>query len=358
MHWTELGERALPLLAFVLFISVVAELASRAGVFEVLADRMAGVARGSVPVLWLLVVVLATVATAVLSLDTTAVLLTPVVLALAAQLELPPMVFAFTTVWLANTASLFLPVSNLTNLLSLHVLDYSAPDFVRLTWPAALAAVAVTVIALAVFFHRSLRGRYDRAPLPHPHDRVLLGLALVVCAALGVAFALGAEIAIASGLGAAVLLVAFVLRDRAGLSWALVPVPLLLGLAVLLLLGEAVRAGGLLDGLSRAAGSGAGAADLLRLSGLGAVGSNLIGNLPAYLALEPSVHADPDRLAALLVGVNVGPVITPWASIATLLWSSRCRAAGVEVDWRGFVLRGLVLAPVAVLASTLALAVG
>ena len=357
MHWTELGERALPLLAFVLFISVVAELASRAGAFEVLADRMAVVARGSVPVLWLLVVVLATVATAVLSLDTTAVLLTPVVLALAAQLGLPPMVFAFTTVWLANTASLFLPVSNLTNLLSLHVLGYSAPEFVGLTWPAAVTAVVVTVVALALFFRRSLVGRYERAPRAHPHDRALLVVALVVCLALGVAFALGAEIAVASGLGALALVVVFVVRDRAGLTWALVPSRLLVGLAVLLLLGEAVRAGGLLDGLSRAAGSGTGLADLLRLSGLGAVGSNLIGNLPAYLALEPSAHATPDRLAALLVGVNVGPVVAPWASIATLLWASRCRAAGVEVDWRGFVLRGLVLAPVAVVASTLALSI-
>ena len=161
MQWAELGERALPLLAFVLFISVVAELSARAGVFEAIADRLALLARGSVVGLWLLVVLLATVATAVLSLDTTAVLLTPVVLALAAQLGLSPMVFAFTTVWLANTASLFLPVSNLTNLLSLHVLDETGPEFVRLTWPAAVTAVVVTVIALAVFFRSSLRGRYD-----------------------------------------------------------------------------------------------------------------------------------------------------------------------------------------------------
>ena len=127
--------------------------------------------------------VLATVATAVLSLDTTAVLLTPVVLALAAQLGLPPMVFAFTTVWLANTASLFLPVSNLTNLLSLHVLDETGPEFVRLTWPAAVTAVLVTVVALAGFFRGSLRGRYDREPPPHPHDRLLLVVSFVVWSA-------------------------------------------------------------------------------------------------------------------------------------------------------------------------------
>jgi arsenical pump membrane protein len=356
--WAELGERALPLLAFVLFVSVVAELASRAGVFEVLADRMALLAGSSVVGLWLLVVVLATAATAVLSLDTTAVLLTPVVLALAAQLELDPMVWAYTTVWLANTASLFLPVSNLTNLLSVHVLDIDAPDFVALTWPAAVTAVVVTVAALAVLFRRSLRGRYDRAPLPHPHDRVLLVVAFVVCGALAVAFALGAEIAIGSGLGALVLVVAFAARDRAGLTRALVPGRLLAGLALLLVLGEAVRAAGVLDGLSGVTGSGTGGADLLRLAGVGAFGSNLIGNLPAYLALEPVVGTVPDRLAALLVGVNVGPLVTPWASLATLLWASRCRAAGVEVDWWAFARRGLVLAPLAVVASTIALTLG
>ena len=61
----------------------------------------------------------AVTSTAVLSLDTTAVLVTPVVLALARQLGLDVALFAYTAVWLANTASLFLPVSNLTNLLAL-----------------------------------------------------------------------------------------------------------------------------------------------------------------------------------------------------------------------------------------------
>lgn len=57
--------------------------------------------------------------TVLLGLDTTAVLLTPVVLSMSVQLDLPTMPFALLTVWLANTASLLLPVSNLTNLLAL-----------------------------------------------------------------------------------------------------------------------------------------------------------------------------------------------------------------------------------------------
>lgn len=128
MQWQDLADRVVPILGFLLCITVVAELADRIGVFALLADQVAVLARGSVARLWGLVVVLATLSTAVLSLDTTAVL-TPVVLALATQLGLDRAVFAYTTVWLANTASLVLPVSNLTNLLALHVLRLDAPAF-------------------------------------------------------------------------------------------------------------------------------------------------------------------------------------------------------------------------------------
>ncbi len=112
--------RIAPVLVFLIAVTVIAELADKAKVFDVAAREAAHLARGRVWRLWLLVVVLATGLTIVLSLDTCAVLLTPVVLAMARQLDIPPKLFAFTTVWLAGTASLLLPVSNLTNLLALH----------------------------------------------------------------------------------------------------------------------------------------------------------------------------------------------------------------------------------------------
>ena len=56
-----------------------------------------------------------------------------------------------TTVWLANTASLLLPVSNLTNLLALHrfsALGLGHKGYISLAlWPA-LAAIAATVCVL------------------------------------------------------------------------------------------------------------------------------------------------------------------------------------------------------------------
>jgi arsenical pump membrane protein len=58
------------------------------------------------------------VTTAVLSLDTTVVLLTPVVFATAARLDIRAQPHVYACTHLANSASLLLPVSNLTNLLA------------------------------------------------------------------------------------------------------------------------------------------------------------------------------------------------------------------------------------------------
>ena len=81
--FVDLANRVGPILVFLVAITVVAELADGIGLFAIIARWAAVLGRGSVLGLWLLVVIVATVATAVLSLDTTAVLLTPVVLVLA-----------------------------------------------------------------------------------------------------------------------------------------------------------------------------------------------------------------------------------------------------------------------------------
>ncbi|GMA96760.1 hypothetical protein GCM10025881_35840 [Pseudolysinimonas kribbensis] len=148
----DVGDRVWPILLFVVAITVVAELAAEAGLFASLAARLALASGGRTVVLWLLVVVMAVVSTAFLSLDTTAVLLTPVVVLLARHAGLSPLPFALTTVWLANTGSLVLPVSNLTNLLARRVLGPDPLRFVTLLAPAAVVAVLVPCVIIAIVF--------------------------------------------------------------------------------------------------------------------------------------------------------------------------------------------------------------
>ncbi|MDT3343894.1 SLC13 family permease [Microbacterium aquilitoris] len=352
----DVAERVLPILAFVVAVTIVAELAAKAGVFDVTASWLARLSRGRTALLWVLVVVLAVVTTAFLSLDTTAVLLTPVVIAVARANGLPPLPFALTTVWLANTASLVLPVSNLTNLLALARMPGAADpaSFVLLLGPSAAVAILVTVGLLWSFHRRSLVGIFTVAAPPRVSDRVQLVAASIVVLALLPMLVSGIEPWIPATGAAVALLVLFAWRSPRALGIRLVPWSLLVFAAGLFSAVAALEAWGSGQLATALAGSGSEPLDLLRMSGTALVTANGLDNLPAYLLLETTADT-PERLAALLIGVNAGPLITPWASLATLLWHQRLVAADVHLPWRRFVLWGLVAAPLVVAAATVPL---
>lgn len=351
-----LAQRVWSPLAFVVAITVVTELSAAAGLFRFVAERTTRWGRGRAWLLWLLVVALAVTATIFLSLDTTAVLLTPVVVLVAHHVGLPPLPFALTTVWMANTASLLLPVSNLTNLLAQHELGgYRPADFAALMLAPSIVAMVVPLVWIFVFFRRDLARRYTSGAIRPSTDRVLLVSSAVTVSALLPLLVTGVPVWIPTGAAALVLIVLFRIRQQRLALHTLVPWRLLMLAAGLFLVVQAGHSLGLGALLASAAGGGDTPLDLLRLSGAGALGANAINNLPAYLALEP-IAGDPVRLAALLIGVNVGPLLTPWASLATLLWHERLVALGVTISWGRYLLFGLAAAPVTVVCATLALA--
>ena len=355
----DLGQRVGPVMAFLVAITIVAEIADIAGVFDVAGHWAARRGRHRTLLLWLLLVVLSCLATIVLSLDTTAVLLTPVVIAVARQLGLSAVPFVMTTVWLANTASLLLPVSNLTNLLALHhfsLLGLGTSGYLRLALRPALASIVATVVVLGVLHHRTLRGRYELDAPPEPHDRVLLLVAGAVCVALGPAFVSGITPAIPAAVAAAVLVVVLGVRSRGALRTVKVPWLMVLGVCVLFVVVDVAGRHGLNTLLASWVGTGTSGPDLLRLSGIGAASANAVNNLPAYRALEPVASSDPRRLMALLVGVNCGPLVTIWASLATLLWRDRCRKGWVAIPVGTFAWQGLLCAVASVGAAVAALA--
>ncbi|MGO4235191.1 SLC13 family permease [Pseudarthrobacter sp. YAF2] len=350
----ELAGRTIPILAFVLAMSLVTELVDEAGLFRVVTDRLAAMGRGRVFTLWLLVVAVATVATVFLSLDTTAVLVTPVVVLLAVHARIPPLPFALTSIWLANTASLLLPVSNLTNLLAQDRLGLTPWRFAGLVWAPAVVGLLVPLILLWLAFRRDLRGNYGPQPAHPVRDRTLLKAAAVTLLVLLPALVSGVPVQYPALAAASVLLAVFLRRRPSALRWSMVPWrPLMLTVGLFMLM-ETLHAQGLTTLLAGIAGSGDGLPALLQLAGLGAGAANAANNLPAYLALEP-VAGSPARLAALLIGVNLGPLVSPWASLATLLWHERLRVLNVPVRWGGFAVAGLVAVVLTVPLAVLAL---
>ncbi|WP_327036078.1 SLC13 family permease [Micromonospora ureilytica] len=351
--------RILPLLLFLGTVIVLAELTAVAGVFDVLASRLAIASRGSWAALFLLCGGLATVTTLVLNLDTTAVLLTPVLLALARNLRVPAAPLAVTTVWLANTASLLLPVSNLTNLLAADRVGLSPLAYAERMALPQLAAVAVTMALLWYAWWRRERpvgGRFVPPARHVPADPVLHRTALAGCLLFVAGILAGVEIEFASTVALALVLLGFVVRSPATLRPGLVPVRLLLFVTGLFLVVQTLGRHGLDDLVGGLLGADGGALGALRAGSTGALLSNTVNNLPAYLAGESVLPSgDHTRLLALLIGTNVGPLAAPWASLATLLWFERCRAAGVSVPVTRFVLTSTVLAITGTLAAVGAL---
>lgn len=354
--------RILPILIFLGTVVVLAELTAVAGVFDALAARVAITARGSYRTLFWLCVGFASVTTIALNLDTTAVLLTPVMIALARTLGVPPTPLAMTTVWLANTASLLLPVSNLTNILASGRIGLAAvPWAARMWWPQ-LVAIVITMLLLWWWYWRPARAGADPFTPPPPHvppDPVLYRVAFGACLLFVAGILAGVEIGLASGVAAAILVAGFAVRARRSLTPRLVPWRLLVFVTGLFLVVQTIGRHGLDAVMGALIGGDPGAEGALRAGGVGALFANVVNNLPAYVAGEAVIAANHHtQLLALLVGTNVGPLATPWASLATLIWYERCRAAGVAVPLGRFVATSAALAALGTTATVAALLIG
>jgi arsenical pump membrane protein len=271
------------------------------------------------------------------------------------------MPFALAAVWLANTASLTLPVSNLTNLLASHELGHPSPvTWLRSFGLPSLVAIAVTCAALALIARRHVRGRYRLEERSATPDRALWWVAATTVGALLPALLLPVAPWIPATVAAVVLLVAAATRRNVDATswrapWRDVPWGLVVFASGLFVAADAIEQGVLKHLDIPDLGEGAGAA--FAASGVALIAANVLDNLPAYLLLEPLTTSDL-ALKAVLVGVNVGPLVTPWASLATLLWHRQLSALGVEVPWKRYMAWGAVLAPIAVAATTGALLLG
>lgn len=361
-HAGEEAARLGPVIGFLAAVLVLAQLCDDEGLFRACGAWMARTAAGRPRRLLAQVFVVASVITAVLSLDATVVLLTPVVFATAARLgaRAKPHVYACTH--LSNTASLLLPVSNLTNLLAFASSGLSFARFAALMTLPWLVAIGVEYVVLRRWFASDL----DASAVPgagttgDTPEMPLFALVTVVCTLVGfvATSAFGLNPAWAALAGALALAVRALVRRRTtvraiGRSAA---VPFL---AFVLALGVVVRAvvdNGLASVLAHVVPDGTGLLALLGLAALAAVLANVINNLPAVLVLLPlAAPGGPGAVLAVLLGVNIGPNLTYAGSLATLLWRRIVHAHDAAVDLREFTLLGLLVVPAALALSVVAL---
>jgi arsenical pump membrane protein len=366
------------ILAFLVAVMLLAGLAELAGVFTWAARITLVTARGRGWLLLVNVFVLGAVITLFLSLDVTAVVLTPLVCALVLPLRIDARPFVFACAFVANTASLALPVSNLTNMLVYDLLRIGFWDFVRYLALPNLVALALTLTLLVtLYWHRlPTEVRVERDHLFHLPSTAFFRWSLTALAlTVGALFIAGLQgwpfwpfaFAGAAALAVVALAKRWVTPAQAQhtVAWGLPPFVV----AMYVVVAGVYRAlAPALVTLPETLANLPGPLPILGAIGITAVGANAVNNLPLALTAIQLLRSVPpdtalsggaslrDSLAfGTLIGVNVGPNLAVTGSLATMLCLASARRQGIRISAWDFTRAGLVVTPPVLLATALTL---
>jgi arsenical pump membrane protein len=316
-------------IGFLLAAVPLAVLLDRLGFFAAASRRLTR-GRRAVGGLW----ILAAGVTTVLNLDASVVLLTPLYVRFARSNHLDALTLAFQPLILSGLASSALPVSNLTNLIAASATGASSLAFLGHLGLPSLVATGVGWLcyrrlpahADGAAASRSDGPEDDDAAVTDDRRPLLVGGAVVLLVLIGfvAARSLGLdewEVALAADL----VLVAVV----RGVPWRSLPIDTALVAGALAVVAAAVAthlAVGDLFGRSDLAG-------LAQTAGVSALLANLVNNLPALIVTLPTIGPHPTAsLWAVLIGVNMGPVLLATGTLASLLWLATLRRLDVEVS--------------------------
>ncbi|MEO9171247.1 MAG: SLC13 family permease [Candidatus Baltobacteraceae bacterium] len=339
--------RGVDVYAFLIGIMGLSEIARSERVFAWIAHAMLSRGGGSQRRLFGLVYGIGVLVTIFLSNDTTAVVLTPAVIAALAQTDVDPLPYLFACAFVANAASFVLPISNPANLV---VFGRHLP--LLGTWLsafgiAAAASVGLTYLTLRFCTRRLLRGPYSyRVGLVTVSARTRFAAALIAAASLllVVAATFGWNLGLTALCSAGSVLLVIGLRDidavgqvARHISWQVVP--LVAGLFVIVAALDSRGATESVRLLITTAGTLGHAEGRLLVAGAFALADNVFNNLPVAVAggyALSSMHLSSAIAHATLVAVDIGPNLSVSGSLATILWLIALRREGIHVTARQF----------------------
>jgi arsenical pump membrane protein len=291
-------------------------------------------------------------------------------LALVKRLRLPGAPYIVLCALVANVGSLALPISNLTNILFADAFHLTFAAFAARMITPQIFSLAITYALLRWHFRRQLPKSFAAEILPEPasvvpnqiYFRICVAVLAVVLLGYFLAPIVGVEPYVVAFVGSGVLVIAGATSGRVKfravteLTWSVFPFVIGLFIAVQGLenLGIGTAASRWLAHMNPGS-----PATLLAAAGSTAFASNIMNNLPAALIARSvlvQAHAQTGTVLAALVGADVGPMIMPFGSLATMLVLVLARREGENVPTRELVTLGLWATPVIVIATVLVLA--
>jgi arsenical pump membrane protein len=316
---------------------------------------LARFARGSGWRLYILMLLLTLGVTALLANDGAILMLTPIFAQLLIRIypkEDKRLPFLFAAGFFADAMSAIFVPSNLTNIIVADANRLSFVDVALWMTLPTLAAFVVGALAFALRWREKLQlSHYDVLALEEPagvlKDRLVFRLSWVALAMLIVGYIIGGElhwpVSLVAGPIAIIMVVIVQVRQIGSTHKIVLSAPwqiLIYALGMFVVITAAFNAHVLTflsTPLQGFVAQKAGPLLALSAGGLLALLSAMVNNLPATLIgvlVLHSVHM-PSLMAiyAIIVGVDIGPKLTPFGSLATLLWLGILRRHGIHISW-------------------------
>ncbi len=359
-------------LAFVgiIILSMVLE---RIGFFEWCAIKMARLSRGNGHLMFVYSLLLGSFVAAFFANDGAALILTPILLAKMKLLRLNArsiIAFLLAGGFISDSASLPFVFSNLTNIVTVDYFGLGFVEYVVTMSIPFVVSVAVSTLVLWLLLHRDIPKRVDVTLLKDEwsvlSNRGLFYFSWFFLALLLTGYIVGDIYRVPVSffaLGGALLFLAIAALQgsvKAGVLIKEAPWQIVWFSIGLYIVVYGLKNAGLTHELAYIIASFRDAGGLVSVVATGflsAVLSALMNNMPTIMIMDIAIEHinEPLLVYANIVGANLGPKMTPFGSLATLLWLHVLQQKGVRIGFWEYTKFGLKVTPPVLLAVLVSL---
>lgn len=343
------------------------------GFFEWCAIKMAKLSSGNGHLMFVYSLVLGSFIAALFANDGAALILTPILLAKMRILKLNAksiIAFLLAGGFISDSASLPFVFSNLTNIVTANYFDIGFAEYLSVMYVPYIVSTIVSIIILWLFLRKDIPTHVDVSLLKNPDDALkskrLFYASWVFLAVLLVGYFIGdiyglpvSLFALGGGLLFLAIAYSFKVVEPKKIilqaPWQVVWFSIGLYIVV-----YGLKNAGLTDSLSTVLHSLSQQGDTIAVVGTGFIAaflSAVMNNMPTIMIMDIALEeiGNQAMIYANIIGCNLGPKMTPFGSLATLLWLHVLAQKGVKITFAQYSKFGMLVTPPILLVVLLSL---
>ncbi|WP_424688357.1 arsenic transporter [Halarcobacter ebronensis] len=333
------------------------------GFFEWCAIKMAKLSRGNGHLMFVYALLLGSFVSALFANDGAALILTPILLAKMRILKLNAktiLAFLLAGGFISDSASLPFVFSNLTNIVTANYFDIGFLEYLSKMFVPYVVSTVVTISFLWVFLRKDIPKEIDVSLLKNPDEvlknKTLFKFSWVFLALLLVGYFVGDSYDLpvsVFALGGGLIFLAIASYTKSARAWLTIKtapwqvVWFSIGLYIVV---YGLKNAGLTDYLASILQDLVQRGDVIAILGTGFISaflSAIMNNMPTVMIMDIALTDIPNETLAYanIIGCNLGPKMTPFGSLATLLWLHVLSQKGVKIGFWQYSKFGLIVTP-------------